>query len=155
MKARWPFPLSAVLVALAAFAPHMTTAAIGGSVDSIEADRSPLSAFRGREVSASAYTIHELVSDSGTVREFVSRAGIVFGIAWSGIANPDLSRLLGKYASEYRQAFLVAPRKHGQRHSEIRSDHLVVARWGHMRRLQGRAYDPALLPEGVNIDEIR
>jgi hypothetical protein len=32
---------------------------------------------------------------------------------------------------------------------------VVVERWGHMRDLHGRAYLPALLPDGVTVDDLQ
>jgi len=37
----------------------------------------------------------------------------------------------------------------------VRTDRVVVEKWGNMRNLQGRAYAPALIPPGVSIDEIK
>jgi hypothetical protein len=37
----------------------------------------------------------------------------------------------------------------------LKANNVVVEKWGHMRNLQGRAYAPALMPQGVSVDEIR
>ena len=39
-------------------------------------------------------------------------------------------------------------------HLQVKTDRVVVAKWGHMRKLQGRALVPALILPGVNLDEI-
>ncbi len=130
-------------------------ATLGGSIDSVESDGKALSAVRTAMTAHSNYTVHEFDSDSTAVREYVSSSGIVFGIAWNGLIHPDLEQLLGSYAGEYQKALRQTPRKPGRRHIRLKTDSIVVEKWGHMRNLQGRAYDPALIPSGVSVDEIR
>ena len=71
------------------------------------------------------------------------------------MSNPDLTQLLGSYADEYHQALQKTPRKHGRRFNRVKTNRLVVEKWGHMRNLQGRAYVPDLIPPGVNVDDIK
>ena len=130
-------------------------AALGGTVNSITSDRKALSAVHRATTSRDAYTIQEIQSESATVREYVSLSGVVFGVAWNGLVHPDLATLLGSYADEYRAAVAQTTRKRGVRRLRVRSEHVVVETWGHMRNLQGRAYNPALIPSGVTIDEIK
>ncbi|HVP65839.1 MAG TPA: DUF2844 domain-containing protein [Anaeromyxobacteraceae bacterium] len=142
-----------MLLALAA--PAGVRASLGGTVDSIEADRSALSAVVRRPEPGSRFTVHEMQIGSTVVREYVSPQGVVFGIAWKGIAHPDLRPLLGAYAPAYLDALQKQPpRAPGVRAHTLRTDGLVVERWGHMRSLGGRAYAPSLVPAGVGIDEI-
>ena len=89
------------------------------------------------------------------VREYVSSAGIVFGIAWNGLVYPDLTQLLGPYNDEYQKAMGQAKRQPGRRHARVKSNDVIVEKWGHMRNLQGRAYAPGLVPQGVSVDEIK
>lgn len=130
-------------------------ATLGGTADSVSTDRKALSAVRGATTVQPGYTVQEVTSGATKVREFVSEGGVVFAIAWNGLMHPDLTTLLGSYVAEYKQALESTPRKMGQRHSEIRGSRVVVEKWGHMRNLQGRAYVPALVPPGVNLDEIK
>lgn len=130
-------------------------ATLGASVDSVESDRKAFSASRRASVDHDGYTVHEVDSDSTVVREYVSSSGVVFGIAWNGLIHPDLNQLLGSYVGEYQKALLQTPRKQGHRSIQLKTDRLVVEKWGHMRNLQGRAFDPALIPSGVNVDEIK
>ena len=51
----------------------------------------------------------------------------------------------------HRHAQTLGPGRHFR---AVRGQRVVVERWGHMRSLHGRAYDPALFPAGVKIDEI-
>jgi hypothetical protein len=101
------------------------------------------------------YTVQETETDATVVREYVAPSGLVFGIAWNGLTHPDLTKLLGSYAAPYKKALRQTPRKPGLRRHQVKSDQVVVEKWGHMRNLQGRAYAPALIPPGVSVDEIR
>jgi hypothetical protein len=101
------------------------------------------------------YTVHEIVSDAATVREYVSRDGWIFAIAWNGLIHPDLTQLLGAYATEYEDALQRHPPEPGQRVLHVEANNVIVEKWGQMRNLQGRAYVPALIPPGVTVDEIR
>ena len=137
---------------------HEARAVLGGSVDSIEGDRGQLAAVRQSPSARGAYTVHELKSDATSVREYVTPTGQVFGIAWTGITHPDLTQLLGSYAGDYQSAAKAARpalRRQGRGHSTVQGSRVTVAKWGHMRNLQGRAYDASLIPAGVSVDEIQ
>ncbi|MHB8908958.1 MAG: DUF2844 domain-containing protein [Syntrophales bacterium] len=143
------------LAALFLAAAGPVQAALGESADSVDSDQTALAAKRVSKTVHNGYTVQELSSDSLTLREYVSPTGIIFAIAWNGLTHPDLTPLLGAYAGEYGTALRHAPRKPGRRNRRIETDQVVVEKWGHMRNLQGRAYVPALIPPGVNIDEIK
>jgi hypothetical protein len=131
-------------------------ATLGESADSVASDRKALSAVQRATTAHNGYTVHEFASDATVLREYVSPSGIVFGIAWNGLTYPDLTPLLGSYASEYQAALRQTPRRPGlRRYQTVETDRIVVQKWGHMRNLQGRAYAPALIPPGVSIDEIK
>ena len=143
------------LVAATSTTDRWAHGALGESSDSVETDRKALSAERHAATVHTAYTIHEIKSDGATIREYVSSSGIVFAIAWNGLSHPDLTPLLGVYADEFKQAQRRMPRADGRKHLEIKAERVVVERWGHMRNQQGRAYLPALVPNGVTINEIK
>jgi hypothetical protein len=130
-------------------------ATLGQSADSVESDRIALSAGRGGTTAQNGYTVQEINSDGAAVREYVSASGIVFAVAWNGIRHPDLTALLGSYTGQYQQALSNTPRQPGVRHLSVRTDGVVVEKWGHVRDLRGRAYAPDLMPPGVTIDEIK
>ena len=143
--------LSAVTFAI----PQQSRATLGESADSVASDRNALSAVKRAATSRNGYTVHEFALDGTLVREYVSPSGIVFGIAWNGLTHPNLTPLLGSYAEEYDAALRQTPRAPGlTRQQVVKTDRVVVEKWGNMRNLQGRAYDPALIPPGVSIDEI-
>lgn len=133
---------------------YRVEATLGESSDSVKSDREALSSVRSAVTVRNGYTVHEIESDSTTVREYVSPSGVVFAIAWNGLVHPNLTQLLGPYASEYHGALQQTPRQPDRRRLRVKTDGLVVEKWGHMRNLQGRAYVPALIPPGVSIDEI-
>ena len=134
---------------------RQTHAALGESVDSIESDRESLTAVRGAMTAHRDYTVHEIKTESTTIREFVSPAGIIFAITWKGLVHPDLTELLGSYAGEYREALQQTPRKQGRRQLQVKTNRVVVQKWGHIRDMKGRAYAPDLIPPGVSIDAIK
>lgn len=129
-------------------------ATLGEAVDSVEKDRASADGTRRSVITRDRFTVQTIESDAAVIREYVSSSGIVFGLAWSGITHPNLEKLLGSYWTEYRKADAKSPRTRGRRSHQVKSARVVVQKWGHMRKLQGRAYDPALLPEGVSADEI-
>jgi hypothetical protein len=135
--------------------PRQVQATLGEPADSVAKDRQTLKAAKQTATARDGYTVEEVVSDANTVREYISASGIVFAIAWNGLTHPDLAQLLGSYTGEYRQALKQTPRTQGRRHFQVKTNRVVVEKWGHMRNLQGRAYDPALIPSGVSIDEIK
>jgi len=130
-------------------------AVLGESADSVTADRKALSAMRSVTTTRATYTVQEVESESVTVREYISPSGVVFAVTWSGLVNPDLTQLLGSYSGEYQEARRQTPRTPGKRSQQVKTNRVVVETWGHMRHLQGRAYAPALVPQGVTIDEIK
>jgi hypothetical protein len=147
-------PLALALAAAAALTPFAARAALGQPEASIDGDRRALAAVARGAVDRGGYTVHELATGGNTVREYVGPGGVVFAVTWSGLAVPDLGPLLGSYAGEYQQATGEAQRVRGRRASRVAGADVVVERWGHMRDRHGRAYLPALLPPGVNVDAI-
>jgi len=130
-------------------------ATLGQPADSVESDRIALSAVRGGTTMQNGYTVQEINYGGTAVREYVSSSGIVFAVAWNGIRHPDLTALLGSYTDQYRKTLQQTPRQPGVRHLSVRTDGVVVEKWGHVRDLRGRAYAPHLIPPGLDIDEIR
>ena len=140
--------------AMLAQAGH-SQATLGESADSIAADQKALVAVRPSTTVRNGYTVQEVKSDAVVVREYISPAGIVFAVAWHGLIHPDLTPLLGSYAAEYETALRQTPHQPGRRNLQVKTNQVIVEKWGQMRNLQGRAYVPALIPPGVSIDEIQ
>lgn len=129
---------------------------LGGTLDSVQLDQAKMMATV-ESANGHGYTVHEMKSPTGVVvREYVSSSGRVFGVAWEGPFLPDLKQLFGSYFSQFSTA--------AKAHREARLSHrfliirepgLVVETSGHMRAYSGRAYDPGLLPDGVNGNDVR
>lgn len=130
-------------------------AGLGENENSVEADRQALMAVRNASVAHSAYTVHEVTNGGVTVREYAAN-GVVFGVAWNGVSQPELSSLLGSYNSEFQSASQRSVKARLRTSSGVvQGAHVVVERSGHMRAMKGRAYVLALLPQGVSADEIQ
>ena len=148
------FTLGIVLLAGILALPAPVLATLGEGPDSVEKDRSALSASRHAKASHATYTVQEVATEATTAREYLNLSGVVFAVAWDGLVHPDLTTLLGSYAGEYRDAKRHTQRKRGERRLRVQASSVIVETWGHMRSLRGRAYLPALVPEGVSVDEI-
>jgi hypothetical protein len=135
--------------------PTVSHAVLGEIVEPANSPSRMPSGFSARAEIRDSYTVRTTQSDTTSVREFISPSGVVFAVAWSGLAAPDLSILLGSYKNEYESALKNTPRKHGRRSRSVQSNRVVVEHWGHMRNLGGRAYDPSLVPGGVSIEEVQ
>lgn len=105
---------------------------------------------------SSRYTVHEVLLENGTrVQEYATPAGLVFAVSWRGPVLPELSSLLGAYFPTF-QLEVDQARMQGKRGSpvHIERDDLVVRSNGRMRNFFGHAYAPALIPTGVNINDV-
>jgi hypothetical protein len=152
---RYAFFLGCGLAAAMLLTAGPGRATLGESADSIASDQKALAAVRPSPTIRNGYTVQEISSDSVVVREYVSPTGIVFAIAWQGLIHPDLTLLLGSHAREYEEALRQTSHQPGRRHLHVKSNNIIVEKWGQMRNLQGRAYVPALLPPGLSIDAIQ
>jgi len=153
-RPRW-LGLSVIALLVMVF-PLSSFAALGGDASSVEADRAKMQAsLQTRETDS--FTVHEIHSPSGTiVREYVSRSGQVFGVSWMGPFMPDMRQLLGTYFQQYvAEAKTAAGTSRGRKPFHIAQPNLVLQNSGHMRFYSGKAYDPALLPQGVTANDVR
>ena len=142
----------ALALALLGFgAPARAT--LGEAEGSVDRDREALAMDRRPARARAGVTVHELRGPTTTVREYVAPSGTVFAVAWSGVARPDLSRLLGAYHDEYRAAESRPTAARGPR--RVESARTVVETWGHARDLHGRAWVPSLVPPGVSLDDVQ
>ncbi|MDB5036841.1 MAG: hypothetical protein JWQ35_369 [Bacteriovoracaceae bacterium] len=129
-------------------------ATLGDNVSTIENDRAAMSSEPVTTKDNPNYKIYIIKTDSAIVREYVSKAGIIFSVGWNGNAHPDTKQLLGKYWSEHCEALKRHPREPGKRIHKLVSDRLVSKKEGVQGAVRGYAYDPTLVPKGVNVDEI-
>ncbi|QWV99321.1 DUF2844 domain-containing protein [Geomonas nitrogeniifigens] len=135
----------------------LAEATLGETAQTIARDSKELSGALLKSTNRASYRVQSIASGTTatTVREYVNPSGVVFAVAWNGLVHPDLHVLLGNYHDDYRKALSGTPRRQGRRGLKVMTRRMVVETWGHMRNLQGRAYLPELLPEGVSLDEIR
>lgn len=147
----------AALVSTSLAAARPARAALGEAEASIARDRRALSATAPIARDVGPYRVHEFTVSGATVREYAGPDGVVFAVAWSGHASPELGPLLGAYLGEYRAAArAAAPQGRGRRQSRrVEGPHVIVDRWGHMRDWHGRAWLPDLLPAGVRLDDLQ
>jgi hypothetical protein len=130
-------------------------AALGGDAAGVLVDASALHGAVNA-VALREYEIREIADESSMrVREYLNRDGIVFAVAWSGPAIPDLRRLLGPYFEEYTTALAALNSPGLHRSVRIASSGLVVESEVHLRAHTGRAYLPALVPGGVSMADLR
>ena len=130
-------------------------ASLGGDVASIALDAAALGASPLARA-APGFTVHEIDGPSAMqVREFVDDRGVVFGVGWSGPAQPDLRQLLGAYFARYTDALAALDHPGVHRSVRIASPELVVESSGHLRAFHGLAYLPARLPAGVTPEQLR
>ena len=109
----------------------------------------------GQKSATQRYVKHEIQVPTGQiVREFVSPDGNVFGVAWEGPFQPDLQQVLGGYFDTMKQA-VAAQQRHGRGPISIETSGFVFEQGGHARNFHGRAYVPAMVPQGVDITEIQ
>jgi hypothetical protein len=138
--------------------PPSASAALGGTVSSVDSDRVHVQGALMRIVQNGPVAMHELRSSSGTmIREYVnSSSGTVFAVAWDGPWLPDLRQVLGNHFDHY----LAAMRGRQQGRSArgvvaIDDGGLVVQMSGHPRAFVGRAYLTGSLPAGIQLETIR
>jgi hypothetical protein len=148
----WLLAFSIVILLL----PSATLAALGGDVSSVQADQVHMQGSLRIQTSES-YALHEIQIPTGTViREYVSPEGKVFAVAWQGPWLPDMQQLLGGYFEEYaRAAQSQSNTRIGRRPLQVELPDLVVQMAGRPRSFAGRAYVPAMLPQGFRTEDIR
>jgi Protein of unknown function (DUF2844) len=126
-------------------------AALGGTADSIEADRISMKGLT-RPIAGGLQT-HELQLPSGTiVTEYLGSTGLVYAVTWRGPVLPDLRQVLGNYFANYQSAAANPTIRH--RLVRVSSTDIVIESSGKMRAFVGRAWVPALLPSGVTPADI-
>jgi hypothetical protein len=142
------------LVVMAFLLPTIASAELGGDVSSVQRDRAQMKASLKIQ-QTSRYAIHEMTADSGTsVREYASPEGKVFAVTWQGQFNPDFQQLLGTYFSQLEKA-TQQQRRARRAPVVLEQSGFVFQSYGHFRALAGRAYVKDLVPQGVELGEIK
>jgi hypothetical protein len=149
-------PFSILSLLLLSTVSGTAFASLGGTIDSIDRDQTAIRATHRTMRSASPlFTVHEIQSTGLTMKEFVGQNGVIFAISWSGNRHPEIAEVLGTYADEFRQADASSRPPPGARSRQLLAPRMRLHTWGHTRHLQGRVFDPDLMPKGVDIREIR
>lgn len=142
-------------------AQYSAHAALGGTEASVVSDSLAFHGAVREAAQRDGYTIHEIAAPNGPpntrIVEYTLPDGTVFAVVWQGISQPDLSVLLGSYFNEYKSAALPSKSRlqRGRGLRSIRTEHIVVEKFGHMRDLRGIAYLPEQLPEGFRLEALQ
>jgi hypothetical protein len=135
-------------------------AGLGEGEDSVQKDGSVLytqkqsfavsRASGQRDPSVETVQVTHLEVQGVQVREY-SASGIIFAVTWSGVMQPDLQLLLGRFNDDMQRALIQTPRLPHQRRAfaQLKGDRLWVEKWGHLGSMRGRAYVPDLMPDGI------
>jgi hypothetical protein len=155
MTSAWRRPVLVLLAGLGACS--LAAAALGEGADSVHRDQLRMRAQR-HQASALRYQVHTLsTADGSAIKEFVTPGGAVFAVVWHTRYKPDFEQLLGRHHPTYvglaQEAMAARPGIH--RHLSQQRGDLVVSSSGALNHFSGRAYLYSLLPQGVNLDEIR
>jgi hypothetical protein len=142
-----------VLAGAILFFPFSAFATLGGTESSVDVEQKNLHGVHTK-TQTSQYTVHEVKASTTLVHEYVSLSGTVFAVTWRGAARPDLQALFGAYYDEYSQARAKQSQSHGRRAMFVKAANVTVGSSGHMRDLRGKAYVPALVPAGVNVESL-
>ena len=90
-----------------------------------------------------------------TINEYATRDGLVFAYAWQGPTMPDLARLLGPYAAQFRAKAATQLSAFGHLHaSHVEQADVVVESGGQMRSYVGRAWLPADVPSDFSLADL-
>ena len=136
--------------------PLTASASLGGDVASVHQDQAHMKGTL-KTTSAKAFTVHEINASAKTViKEYVSPDGKVFAITWHSQFVPNMKQLLGTYYQQFSDAAAAQREGHySHRPLNIEQPGLVVQNGGHMRSYYGRAYVPAMVPQGITKDDIQ
>jgi len=142
--------------AAAVFLSSPASAALGGSLASVDDDQKQLQCVRRSTQVYGSYSVYELQTGGGSViREYVSSAGTVFGVAWQGPNLPNMRQILGSFYGQFEQIASQRRQAHQRGPLVIEEPGLVVYSGGHMRAYIGKAFVPGLVPAGVRTEDIR
>jgi hypothetical protein len=142
-------------VALALLGQRPACAGLGGNATSVTSDANELRGVAHSTVGPRYATVEIGMANGVHVREFMNLDGVVFAVAWDGPVPPDLRPLLGTSFSAYARALAALKQPGLRRPLRIASSDLVVETAGHLRAYRGRAYLPALIPDGTPTADLR
>jgi Protein of unknown function (DUF2844) len=141
------------------FQSHFAQAALGGKAASINSDVKNLNMVTGTSRTTDSFKFEEAVLKTSNktlkVRQFFTNSGNVFAVAWSGRPDTQLKTLLGSYASDFSKRELAHPPRSGRiPYRKVNTGTVVVEFWDTLRKTQGKAYVPSLMPNEVKAEQI-
>lgn len=135
--------------------PSLVFASLGDHESSIDKDQEQIAGRQKAVTPKGNFKIHEMTAHGHRVREFVNSKGLVFAVSWQGVADPDLSVLMGNYYQELQTARANQKLAHGRKPLVIKSENFTYAKSGHPRNLHTIVYLNGQLPEGVRAEDLK
>jgi hypothetical protein len=151
----YPAKCAALILLVFIFGQVAAWATLGQSEASVTSDELKMKSEH-RVQTLQNYKVHELTNANGTiVREYVSPQGSVFGITWQGRTTPDMNQLLGTYVNNLQTAAPAQTKIIPRRGMSVKTNDFVYSNFCHLRRCQGSAYVPSLIPSNVSAEVLR
>ena len=102
------------------------------------------------------YSVHATQQENGVlIKEYADASGLVFAVTWTGPVLPDFEVLLGRHFSSLETHIKTArPLTRSTTPLVLDQVTLVVRSTGRMRRFQGHAVAPLLIPQGLVIHDV-
>ena len=114
-----------------------------------------LSSHQIQKSTASSYRVQMTHFNGREIREYIDQNNVVFAVSWKGRSHPDLSRLLGAHFSEYQNEVTRAQKSQGRFPKMFKTSHLQVHFFGHMRSVEGYAFEERLLPADFTMEALK
>jgi len=135
---------------------QVAQAALGDGAGAMKAAQTRFSGVRSESANGPVTTLEVRMADGSSVKEYVNPAGVVFAVSWRTRLKPDLEVLLGeRFVAQAAKIAAPAGVAGIKSYPSIRQPNLVVHQAGRMSAFAGLAYDPTLVPEGVNAEALR
>ena len=148
-----PVLLASAMIAALLSSAGSAQAALGGGIDTVEADGAHFSA-PVVSTNYGTYTTYVLtLPNGGTINEYAA-GGVVFGLSWRSPGRPDLVQLLGSHFAAFQAG--MSPHGRGVRRAPptIEKSDLIVHSRGHPGAFRGQALLPALAPSGFSLSDL-
>lgn len=130
-------------------------AALGGTYDSVQADRAHMAA-RLSSTAAATHTVHTLtLPNGGATREYARSDGVVFAVTWRGPGRPDLRQLLGVHFDTFQSDNALRGGRRARRPLSVNRTDLIVHSGGHSGAFWGVAYLPKMAPAGFSANDLQ
>ena len=139
----------------ASFWSQIVYSELGATTDSVRADQVRFKASR-LETSGPGMITHEIkLQDGSGIKEYVNSSGVVFAVSWRTRLKPNLQTLLGaQYAMQIASTKSVLGVANSRAQQSVRLPNLVLHQAGRVNAFAGLAYVPALVPEGINAENL-